>query len=114
VWFAPRTAQRAGESVGTSDGTLLSLPLPTFTEDLAGRGEPVTEFGLHRPRLGADGSFGAELVGEPGRTYSVEVSPDLHAWQDWTRLAMPAGRAVELRDPAAVQPARFYRARLED
>jgi hypothetical protein len=114
VWFAPRTAQRVGETVGASDGTLLSLPLPTFTEDLAGRLEPVKGFSLRDPRLEPDGSFGTDLVGEPGRTNAVEVSPDLRAWQDWTRLTMPAGRAVELRDPAAVQPARFYRARLED
>lgn len=114
VWFAPRTAQRVGETVGTSDGTNLPLPLPSFTEDLAGRVEPVTEFGLHRPRLGTDGSFGADLVGAPGRTYAVEVSPDLRAWQDWTRLSVPTNRAVELRDPTETQPARFYRARLED
>ncbi len=113
VWFEPATARRVAETVGSVDDAVLSLPLPEFREDLAGRIEPVSEFSLHAPRREPDGSFAATLVGEPGRAYAVEVSPDLRAWQDWLRIT-PTSVQAELRDPAADQPARFYRARLGD
>lgn len=41
AWFEPASARRLGETVGDSRGGWLTLPLPGFAEDLAGRIEPI-------------------------------------------------------------------------
>jgi hypothetical protein len=101
------------ETAGTSDGAVLTLPLPEFAEDLAGRLEPVKDFSLHAPRLEPDGSFAVTLRGEPGRSYDVETSRDLAAWRARGRVVL-ANDAAAFRDPAPPPDRRFYRSRLND
>lgn len=113
VWFEPRSGKRVMETTGASDGAVLTLPLPDFTEDLAGRLEPVKDFSLRAPRMEPDGSFAATRRGEPGRGYDVEATRDLAAWRMLDRV-VPADDAAVFRDPAPAPDRRFYRSRLHD
>lgn len=46
-WFEPKSGDRVGRNSVTSDGDVLLLPLPDFTEDLAGRVEAEADPGRH-------------------------------------------------------------------
>jgi hypothetical protein len=53
------------------------------------------------------------LQGEPGRTYSIEVSTDLVHWVTWTNQTTSDGR-ISITDTESMHcPSRFYRAKLE-
>jgi hypothetical protein len=89
------------------------LPLPEFSEDLAGRLIEARPFSLQSPRW-QEGQFNCELAGDVGRVYLVERSPDLRAWQPWVWLTNETG-ATHLSDPVSGAAAqRFYRGRLAD
>ncbi|HEX4263405.1 MAG TPA: hypothetical protein VH597_03615 [Verrucomicrobiae bacterium] len=53
------------------------------------------------------------LQGEPGRTYSIEVSTDLVHWVTWTNQTTSDGRIAITDTESTHCPARFYRAKLE-
>ncbi len=110
-WFDPKSARPVGETSGTSDGTLLVLPLPDFTEDLAGRLTTFREFSLAAPAVTNDGHFRTALVGEAGQSYSIEATGDFQAWSVLTNC-VGATNPVPVIDPAPMAGARFYRARL--
>ncbi len=112
LWHQPQTAERLGETVGTSDGALLTLPLPELREDLAGRLESVVEPAWQTPRL-TGGVFMATLLGETGRTYRVEMSQNLETWLVRTNLTNVAG-GIDFHDDTADVDQKFYRARLTD
>jgi hypothetical protein len=112
-WHHPQTAVQLSETSGTSDGALLTLPLPELREDLAARLERVVTPAWHHPHLTEEGGFAATLVGEAGRTYGVEVSHNLESWLAWTNLTNTAGE-IDFHDDAASAELRFYRARLTD
>ncbi len=112
-WFDPPTGEPRGETRGASDGQRLALPLPDFSEDLAGRLEPVNEFSLHLPKREPDGSFSARHQGETGRRYALEASPDLAAWEELGEF-IQAAPEEPVRDAAPVADHRFYRTRLRE
>ena len=61
---------------------------------------------------GHPGGIQLTLQGEPGRTYSIEVSTDLVHWTAWSNQ-VNAGGTISFTDAdSANYPARFYRARL--
>ncbi len=111
VWFEPASGRRVAETTGTSDGVVLSLPLPEFSEDLAGRVEPVSEVALRAPRFNAAGEFEFSIVGEAGQGWCVETSPDCRDWQRLASGASGTGEALFVDPTAAGQGQRFYRAR---
>ncbi len=111
-WFDPKTAQPVGETSGTAADGVLTLPLPDFTEDLAGRVTPFRDFTLETPTLNADGRFQTALAGEPGQSYEVEVTTDFKVWAPLTNLAGDSN-PMPVVDPASGDHGqRFYRARL--
>jgi hypothetical protein len=112
-WHNPQTAARVGETEGTSDGALLILPLPELREDLAARLERVVEPAWQRPRATWEGAFVATLLGEPDRSYQVEISRNLESWLAWTNITGVSGE-IEIADDTAVTDRRFFRARLTD
>ncbi len=112
-WYHPQTGARLGETAGTSDGALLTLPLLELREDLAGRLERVVTPAWQVPKLSSEGVFMATLLGEADRLYQVEISPNLESWSAWTNLSNAAGR-VDIHDDTAGADRRFYRARLTD
>lgn len=56
------------------------------------------------------GGMQVRLQGEAGRTYSIEVSPDLVHWTPWTNVVNPTGIMTITDTDATNYPARFYRA----
>jgi hypothetical protein len=113
-WSEPRTAVAVGETTGRSDGVELVLPLPPFTEDLAGRLLTAADFGFTPPLAPAPRRFQTSLYGEPGHHYRVEISDQLTAWTPWLTLTNLAG-AVSLEDSSPTNLSRrFYRARLAE
>lgn len=48
------------------------------------------------------------LVGEPGRSYTVQVSTDLVRWTAWTNL-IATSATNQVTDPAPNLSRRFYR-----
>ena len=58
---------------------------------------------------GHPGGIQLTLQGEPGRTYSIEVSTDLVHWAAWSNQ-MNVGGAISFTDTDSTNyPARFYR-----
>ncbi|MCL4180623.1 MAG: DUF5060 domain-containing protein [Verrucomicrobia bacterium] len=112
-WYHPQTGAWLGETAGTSDGALLTLPLLELREDLAGRLERVVAPAWQNPHLTPEGAFMATLLGEADRSYQVEISPNLQNWSAWTNLANATGQ-VDFHDDMAGADRRFYRARLTD
>jgi hypothetical protein len=55
-WFEPKSGDRVGANSVTSDGDVLVLPLPDFTEDLVGRVEAEADPGRHDEDRGNTGT----------------------------------------------------------
>jgi hypothetical protein len=87
------------------------LPLPDFTEDLAGRLTSFREFSLAAPTVPGDGHFRTALLGEAGQSYSIEATGDFRDWLVLTNIA-GATNPVPVVEPDPIAGARFYRARL--
>jgi photosystem II stability/assembly factor-like uncharacterized protein len=69
---------------------------------------PRPPFGRN-PHVDRGRGFSASLDAEPGRTYTVQGSPDLLNWSDVTN-ATAAGSSLDFTDPAATNlTQRFYR-----
>jgi hypothetical protein len=113
-WFSPVNGQPMGTSSGVSDGTLLNLPLPEFTEDAAGRLQWVKDFGFQSPLLNGDGSFQTVLTGEAGQVYSLERSTDLRIWEPLVTVTNQGGSVSALDLGAKGFNQLFYRAQLAE
>lgn len=59
-----------------------------------------------------EGDFQGQLIGEPGRVYAIEVSPDLRQWTELGRWRLLEDSASFSDGGALHQPVRYYRARL--
>ncbi len=112
LWYDPRTGQPLGQTIATNAGAVLVVPLPDFSEDLAGRLLPAHAFSLRSPAAGPAGSFLAALQGDASLVYQIETSRDLTAWTPLLQLTNSTP-ATDFSDPAAAAfERRFYRARL--
>ncbi len=67
---------------------------------------------LTAPRRLPTGEFGWTLLGQPGRTYRVQTSPDLVNWFDH-RTVVAEDSAVPVSDTMVPGATRFYRVRAE-
>ncbi len=111
IWSDPKTAAKLGETSGTSDGTVLTLTLPAFTEDLAGRVERIGDFSFQSPRVEPGGQFTATIQGEPGQSCVIEATEDFANWQPLVALTNESG-TVPFQESTAGHDRRFYRSRI--
>jgi hypothetical protein len=112
TWYDPRSGQATGSTAGSSDGARLVLPLPDFSEDLAGWLAGVADFSLQAPGLPGSGRFQAVLHGTAGANYLIQTSPDLQQWHDLTVVSNATGSVQVMDSTATNATRRFYRARL--
>jgi hypothetical protein len=108
-WYDPATAALAGYSQGVVSNGNLTLPLPDFTEDLAG----IVYGAPHLKALGeaGDGAFQLRLDSETGGRYLIEKSADLSHWATFASVTN-VGASVILTDPSMGTNSRaFFRAR---
>jgi hypothetical protein len=107
-WYDPKTAAPLGQTIGTSDGTNLALPLPIFREDLAARLIPDFQLGPLRP---ADaGGVSVSLTGEAGHMFQLESSTNLIEWAPVATTLNTNGVLNWVDSDAAKYNDRFYRA----
>ena len=111
-WYQAATAEKAGETVGVSDGTQLVLPLPEFSEDLAGHILRARDFGLQSPYSPNPALFQAQIVGETGHSYVIEASGDLEGWQPQTTLSNIVEATTFTNAIPPHSERQFFRARL--
>lgn len=109
-WYEPRTAALIGYTQATSTNSLLTLSLPSYSEDLAAVVYPpptLTAVGLS-PANG----FQFRLDSQTGGHYVIEHSPDLVAWTPLLTVTNTTG-TLFLEAPSALTNAgSFFRARL--
>lgn len=111
-WYQAATAQKAGETSGMSDGTQLVLPLPEFSEDLAGHILRARAITFQSPQRPSQDLFRANLAGEAGRHYLIEASGDLKEWQLQTALTTLLDVTSFTNLISDYPQQRFFRARL--
>jgi hypothetical protein len=67
---------------------------------------------LDSPRLTTDGRFSLVLMGAPSRNYSLETSSDLSFWSPRATLTNLSGQVSFTETNPALDPNRFFRARV--
>lgn len=108
-WHDPASGRFAGFTQATTTNQGLRLPLPAFSEDLAGVLYPPPALRLPAP---ADpGPFRLQLEAETGGFYLIENSPDLAHWNLFRAVTNSLGSVV-IEDPGRATNSRaFFRAR---
>jgi hypothetical protein len=108
-WYDPATAARIGSTRATTTNGSLALPLPPFSEDLAGIVYPPPV--LTALTVNQAGDFQFRLDSETGGQYLIEKSPDLLTWTTFLSLTNVQG-TTNLVAPAATTNSRaFFRAK---
>jgi len=108
-WYTPATAARLGSTQAAARNGTLTLPLPDFSEDLAGILYPPP---VLRPAAPATpGNFQFRLDSETGGRYFILESSNLITWSQFFSLTNSQGSTL-LTDASAATNARvFFRAR---
>ncbi len=106
-WYSTTNGAVAGEFSATTTNGVLTLPLPDFSEDLAGIviAPPV----FRGPQTSASGGFQFDVVGPQGYSYEIDRSAGLSEWSPWASGWFLAG-PTPLSD-VETNRAEFYRAR---
>jgi hypothetical protein len=108
-WFDPLSAAFLGLTEAVTTNGTLRLPLPDFSEDLAGIVYPPPAL----TPLGRDqtGAFQFRLDSETGGRYLIQTSSDLSTWTTYRTVTNETG-ALPLFDPSAATNSRaFFRAK---
>jgi len=88
-WYAPATAAFLGMTRATTANGNLVLPLPNFTEDLAGIVyQPPT---LAAVGLSSSNGFQMRLDSETGGRYIIQKSSDLATWSPYLSVTNTTG-----------------------
>ncbi len=107
-WYDPLTGTNAGFTRAIATNGSLTLPLPDFSEDLAGVVYPpaiLTTLGVEPASV-----FRFRLDSETGGNYLIQKSPDLLTWLDFEGVSNSTG-TVSLSDSIAGASSQvFYRA----
>jgi hypothetical protein len=108
-WYDPATASPRGLTQAVATNGTLTLPLPAFTEDLAGLVYPPPQFSYATISSSAD----VRLIfnSETGGKYFLEMSPDLSNWTTLLTLTNVLGTTNLILPGAATNAAAFFRAR---
>ena len=108
-WYDPATGTNAGFSQAATTNGSLVLPLPNFSEDLAGIVYPpptLAALGTNNPGL-----FQMRLNSETGGRYVIEQSTNLLDWASLFSVTNDSGSLVLTVPGAGAGPRIFYRAR---
>lgn len=108
-WYDPATANRLGQTRATTSNTVLRLPLPDFSVDLAGILHPPPRLAL--PGYDANTGYHFALQSETGGRYQIESSTNLLQWQPLILVTNATGSMTLTDVSAPVLPQQFYRAR---
>ncbi len=108
-WYDPATGTNAGYTQATTTNGGLTLPLPDFSEDLAGIVYPpptLTPIGMNQAS-----AFQFQLNSEFGGQYVIERSADLSSWVTFLFVTNTQG-TLSVTDPGVQTNAlTFFRAR---
>jgi hypothetical protein len=108
-WYDPATGTNAGYSQAWATNGTLSLPLPNYSDDLAGIVYPLptlTPLGVN----GA-GAFKFQLSSETRGIYLIEQSPDLSSWTKASTVTNATGALTLTNLGPTIQGRMFFRAR---
>jgi hypothetical protein len=108
-WYDPVTGTNAGYSQASTTNGSLTLPLPDFSEDLAGVVHPpaaLTALGMESP-----GAFQFRLDSETGGNYLIQKSTDLLTWLDFEGVTNSTGTLLLFDPSAETNPQAFFRAK---
>lgn len=108
-WYNPTNGLLVGTSQATAVNNGLTLPLPDFTEDLAGIIYPPPV--LTAPMMNSNGAFQFQLNSETGGRYVIEESTNLLTWTPLL-LVTNAQETLNFTNSTTMSgPAVFIRAR---
>jgi hypothetical protein len=108
-WYDPLTGTNAGSTRASTTNGSLTLPLPDFSEDLAGVVHPpatLTPLGM-----GPAATFQFCLDSETGGNYLVQKSTDLSTWLDFLGVSNTTGTLILSDSTAGISPQSFFRAK---
>ena len=110
-WYDPSSGTFEAMTHATGSNSVVSLPLPDFSEDLAG--VVYSPPSLTPVSLGKPGGFKFRFDSETGGKYVIERSTDLASWTPFESVTNDIGTLL-LVDPSAPSSSRlFFRARSE-
>jgi len=107
-WYDPASAAFLGMTEAATTNGSLTLPLPDFSEDLAGVVYPpptLAALGMNNP-----GSFQMRFNSETGGRYSIEKSTNLLNWTTLFAITNDSGSLVLTVPGGDAGPWAFYRA----
>jgi len=107
-WSDPLTGTNAGSTQASTTNGTLTLPLPDFSEDLAGVVHPPAT--LTALAIGPAGTSQFRLDSETGGNYLIQKSPDLLTWLDFVGVSNSTGTLSLSNSIAGAASQAFYRA----
>jgi len=107
-WYDPGTAARVGCTQASTTNNGLNLPLPAFSEDLAGIVYPPP---LLTAAANPAGGLVVRLDSETGGQYVIEQSPDLSTWSTFLVITNVLGSTNLAVTAPATNAHAFFRAR---
>jgi hypothetical protein len=108
-WYDPATGTNAGYSQASTTNGGLTLPLPDFSEDLAGIVYPPPTL----MALGMEpvGTFQFRLDSETGGNYLIQRSTNLSTWLDFEGVTNSTGTLLLFDPSVETSPRAFFRAK---
>ena len=107
-WYNPTNGLLSGTSQATTTNGGLTLPLPDYTDDLAGIIYPSPSLGM--PNLNLGGGFQFQLTSEVGGVYTMQKSADLLSWSTFLIVTNTQGTLGVMDSQPMTNATMFYRA----
>ena len=108
-WYDPATGTNTGSTQASTTNGSLTLPLPEFSEDLAGVVHPPAT--LMALGMEPAGAFHFRLDTETGGNYLIQKSTNLLTWLDFQGVSNTTGTLSLFDSVAGTSPQAFFRAK---